>query len=86
MEYSFTIMERTRQVAVIFGDAALQMPVIADLGSECWKTNQARADGEQGVLWEGMTAISLLLAGADILVLRHPDNCKIIKEAIEGRF
>ncbi len=86
MEYSFTIMERTRQIAVVFGDTALQMPIIADLGGECWKTNQAKADKEQGLLWEGMTAMSLLLAGADILVLRHPDNCRMIKEAIEGRF
>ena len=86
MEYSFTIMERTRQVAVVFGDAAMQMPIIADLGAECWKTNQARAGREQGLHWENTTAISLLLAGADILVLRHPDNCRLLKEAIEGKF
>jgi len=85
MEYSFTIMERTRQVGVIFGDTAMQMPVIADLGAECWKTNQARADREQGMHWENITAISLLLAGADILVLRHPDNCRLIREAVEGK-
>ena len=85
MEYSFTIMERTRQIAVVFGDTALQMPIIADLGGECWKTNPAKADKEQGLLWEGMTAMSLLLAGADILVLRHPDNCRLLKEAIEGK-
>ena len=85
MEYSFTIMERTRQIGVMFGDTAMQMPVIADLGGECWKTNQARADAEQGLAWEMITAMSLLLAGADILVLRHPDNCRIIKEAIEGK-
>ena len=85
MEYSFTIMERTRQVGVVYGDAAMQMPVIADLGRECWKTNQARSDGEQGILWEGITAMSLLLAGADILVLRHTDNCRLLKEAIEGK-
>lgn len=85
MEYSFTIMERTRQVGVVFGDNAMQMPVVADLGAECWKTNQARADGEQGRLWESITAMSLLLAGADVLVLRHPDNCRMIREAIEGK-
>jgi CO dehydrogenase/acetyl-CoA synthase delta subunit len=85
MEYSFTIMERTRQVGVVYGDAAMQMPVIADLGRECWKTNQARSDGEQGMVWESITAMSLLLAGADILVLRHPDNCRLLKEAIEGK-
>ena len=85
MEYSFTIMERTRQVGVIFGDTAMQMPVIADLGGECWKTNQARSDREQGLQWESTTALSLLLAGADILVLRHPDNCRLIKDTIEGK-
>jgi acetyl-CoA decarbonylase/synthase complex subunit delta len=85
MEYSFTIMERSRQVAVIYGDMAMQMPIIADLGRECWKTNQARANAEQGMLWESITAMSLLLAGADILVLRHPDNCRLLKEAIEGK-
>ena len=85
MEYSFTIMERSRQVAVIYGDMAMQMPIIADLGRECWKTNQARANAEQGRLWESITAMSLLLAGADILVLRHPDNCRLLKEAIEGK-
>ena len=85
MEYSFTIMERTRQIGVIFGDVAMQMPIIADLGGECWKTNQARADKEQGMHWESITAMSLLLAGADVLVLRHPDNCRLLKEAIEGK-
>ena len=85
MEYSFTIMERTRQVGVVYGDVAMQMPVIADPGRESWKTNQARSDGEQGMLWESITAMSLLLAGADILVLRHPENCRLLKEAIEGK-
>jgi len=85
MEYSYTIMERTRQVGVVYGDMAMQMPIIADLGRECWKTNQARAYREQGMLWESVTAMNLLLAGADILVLRHPDNCRLLKEAIEGK-
>jgi len=85
MEYSFTIMERTRQVAIVYGDTAMQMPIIADLGAECWKTNQARANKTQGIMWECITAISLLLAGADIIVLRHPDNCTFIKEVIERK-
>ena len=86
MEYSFTIMERTKQIGVIHGDMAMQIPIIADLGGECWKTHHAKANGEQGILWEGITAMSLLLAGANILVLRHPDNCRMMKEAIEGKF
>jgi CO dehydrogenase/acetyl-CoA synthase delta subunit len=39
---------------------------------------------EQGLLWEGVTALSLVLAGANILVLRHPDSIKLIKETIGG--
>ena len=85
IEYSFSIMERTRQTAVMFGDTTMQMPVIADLGGECWKTKQAKANTEQGILWEGVTAMSLLLAGADILIVRHPDNCTYMKEAIDGK-
>ena len=83
MEYSFTIIERIKQTGVIFKDGMTQMPVIANLGAECWKTKQAKESKEQGLLWEGITAMSLLLAGANILVLRHPDNLRLIREIIQ---
>jgi CO dehydrogenase/acetyl-CoA synthase delta subunit len=82
MEYSFTITERTKHVGVMFGDVAMQMPIIADLGAECWKTSQAKADREQGILWEGVTAMTLLLGGANILVLRHPESARLIRDAV----
>lgn len=82
MEYSFTIMERTKQTGVIFKDAMTQMPIIANLGGECWKTKEAKENENQGILWEGMTAISLLLAGANIVVLRHPTTLKYIRQLI----
>ncbi|MCL0073540.1 acetyl-CoA decarbonylase/synthase complex subunit delta [Dehalococcoidia bacterium] len=82
MEYTFTIMERTKQTGVIFKDAMTQMPIIADLGTECWKTKEARGSKEQGLAWEGITALSLLLAGANILVLRHPETLRALKELI----
>ena len=85
MEYSFTIMERTKHIGVMFGDSTMQMPIIADLGSECWKTKQAKASEKQGLLWESTTALSLLLAGANILVLRHPESLKLMREVIEGK-
>lgn len=85
MEYSFSIMERTKQIGIMFGDATMQMPIIADLGNECWKTKQAKDDKERGILWESVTAMSLLLAGANILVLRHPDSFAMMKDAIEGK-
>jgi len=85
MEYSFTIMERTKHIGIMFGDNTMQMSIIADLGSEAGKTKQARDNEKQGLLWESVTALSLLLAGANILVLRQPESLKLIKEAIDGR-
>src|SRR4030042_512505 len=85
MEYSFTIMERTKHIGVMFGDNTMQMPIIADLGSECAKTKQAKGNEKQGLMWESITALSLLLAGANVLVLRLPESLKLMKEVIEGK-
>jgi len=85
MEYSFSLIERVKQIGVITKDSMTMMPIIANLGAECWKTKQAKENKEQGLLWEGITALSLLLAGANILVLRHPETLKLIKEIIESR-
>jgi len=83
IEYSFSLIERVKQIGVITKDGMAQMPIIANLGVECWKTKQAKESREQGLLWEGITALSLLLAGANLIVLRHPDTLKIVKETME---
>jgi len=85
MEYSFSLMERVKQIGIITKDNMTMMPIIADLGGECWKTKQAKENKEQGLLWEGITALSLLLAGANIIVLRHPETLELVKETIEAR-
>jgi acetyl-CoA decarbonylase/synthase complex subunit delta len=83
MEYSFSLMERVKQIGIITKDNMTMMPIIADLGGECWKTKQAKEDKEQGLLWEGITALSLLSAGANIIVLRHPETLNLIKKTTE---
>jgi acetyl-CoA decarbonylase/synthase complex subunit delta len=85
MEYSFSLMERVKQIGIMTRDSMTMMPIIANLGGECWKTKQAKENKKQGLLWEGMTAMSLLLAGANIAVLRHPETFKLIKETIQAR-
>jgi acetyl-CoA decarbonylase/synthase complex subunit delta len=82
IEYSFSLIERVKQIGVITKDSMTMMPIIANLGDECWKTKQAKENKTEGLLWEGITAISLLLAGANILVLRHPETLKLVKETI----
>jgi acetyl-CoA decarbonylase/synthase complex subunit delta len=79
MEYSFSIMERIKQTGVIFKDNMTQMPIVANLAGECWKTKEAKEDKKQGLLWEGITAVSLLLAGANMAVLRHPETLRYMK-------
>ena len=85
MEYSFSLIERVKQIGIITKDSMTMMPIIANLGVECWKTKQAKESKKQGLLWEGVTAMSLLLAGANLLVLRHPETLKLVKETIETR-
>jgi len=83
-EYSFSLMERVKQLAVITKDSMTQMPMIASLGKEIWKTKQAKESKKQGLLFEAMTALGLLMAGANILVLRHPESIDLVKETIGG--
>jgi acetyl-CoA decarbonylase/synthase complex subunit delta len=85
MEYSFSLIERVKQIGIMTKDSMTMMPIIANLGGECWKTKQAKENKKQGLLWEGMTAMSLLLAGANMVVLRHPETLKLIKETVQAR-
>lgn len=83
MEYVYSIMERAR-LAAFMGDKMLSMPFILFAGQEVWKVKEAKESGKaQGVNWEITTSVSMLQAGADILVLRHPDSVKAVNEYIE---
>jgi len=81
-EYTFSIIEEIKQFALIDKDKMMQMPILADFGGDCWRTKEARESKEQGILWEAITGLTFLLAGANLLILRHPDTCKLIKEMI----
>ena len=82
IEYCFSVMERTKHVGVMFQDAMMQMPVLANCAGEVWKNKEPKEREELGIAWEEVTAISYLLAGADIVVMRHPAVLKIMKEMI----
>jgi acetyl-CoA decarbonylase/synthase complex subunit delta len=91
IEYGYSVMERLR-LAALQGDAMTQLPMIVTPGYEAWKTKEAKV-GEgvpeswgdwkaRSINWETLTAIALVESGADILVLRHPESVKRVKEAI----
>lgn len=92
LEYTYSVMERLR-LAALQGDAMTSMPMIVNPGQEAWRFKEAKtAEGvpaewgdleERGVAWETLTAISLLHAGANILVMRHPRAVAQVKQAID---
>ena len=91
IEYTYSVMERLR-LAALMGDAMTQQPLICNLGEEAWRQKEAKAtDGvpdswgdlsDRGVVWEVTTATTLLHAGADIVVLRHPRSMAAIGDVI----
>ncbi|MEJ2485531.1 MAG: acetyl-CoA decarbonylase/synthase complex subunit delta [Anaerolineales bacterium] len=93
IEYGFSVMERLR-LAALRGDAMTQSPMIVSVGFETWKTKEAKvgedvpiswgAWEERSITWETVTAITLIEAGADIVVLRHPESLRRVRAAINN--
>ena len=91
IEYGFSAMERLRQAA-LQGDAMTQLPMLVTPGYEAWKTKEAKVEAgvpaawgdwlERSINWETLTAMTLIEAGADIVVLRHAESVRRIKLAI----
>ncbi len=93
MEYSYSVMERLRMAALAQGDDKLQLPVINNLGNEVWKCKEAKQSSEEaptlgdpekrGILMEAVGAVTYLLAGSDVLIMRHPEAIRLAKSYIE---
>ncbi len=92
LEYTYSVMERLR-LAALMGDTMTQQPMICTVGEEAWRQKEGRAANdapaawgalaERGVAWEVATAMTLVEAGADILVLRHPGSVAVLREALD---
>ena len=92
IEYAYSVMERIRIAALTQQDEKLQFPIICNIARETWKTKEVKTPTEEepklgdskkrGILMEAMSAIALLLAGGDILIMRHPEAIKLVREMI----
>ena len=93
LEYTYSVIERARLATLGAGDKTLALPIICRVGQEAWRAKEAKASekdfpgwgsaSERGPMWEATTATALLLAGADILIMRHPRAVENVKETIE---
>jgi CO dehydrogenase/acetyl-CoA synthase delta subunit len=84
-------MERIRLTGLA-GDKMLTGPMIVTSGQECSKIKELKATEKEfpawgdltkrASLWELSTAVSLLYAGADLIIMYHPDAVKATKQVI----
>ena len=93
LEYTYSVMERIRLAALTQNDTTMQPPMLGDIGMYVWKVKETQASEtdipqwgsvqERGIIWEAVTAISLLLAGAELLIMRHPKAVEAVEKVIE---
>lgn len=76
LDYAYSVIERIK-LAGLNGDNMLNMPIITFVGEESWKAKEAKSqnfpDGwgelsERSFIWECVTAASMLVAGANLVV------------------
>jgi acetyl-CoA decarbonylase/synthase complex subunit delta len=94
MEYSYSVMERLRMAALTQGDDKLQLPIINNIANEVWKCKEAKQSSEEaptlgdpekrGILMEAVAAVTYLMAGSDILILRHPETVRMVRAYIDA--
>lgn len=87
-EYVISTMDRVKAVALQQGDANLQMPIITPVASEAWGVKEAMASEtdapewgsqeERGIDMEVETAMAVIAAGSNAVILKHPESIKII--------
>ena len=91
IEYAYSVMERMRMAGLAQEDERLQFPIICNLANEVWKTKEVHLpDGEanmgnaakRGIMMEAISARVLLLAGGDVLIMRHPEAIKLVQGII----
>lgn len=91
LDYGYSIIERIKQ-AGLDNDLMLNMPILAFVGEESWKTKESKSNDftpdwgsleDRALIWESMTASTVVTAGANIVVMWHPENVNKIKKFID---
>ncbi len=93
LEYSYSVIERIRMAALTQEDDKLQIPIISNVANEIWKCKEAGQKIEdaptlgdpekRAILMETVGAVCYLLAGADVVVLRHPESVRLVRSYID---
>lgn len=88
LEYSYSVIERLR-LGALLGDSVLQMPIICDC-SCAWAAPEALEENPErgrpdlrGIYWETITAYAAIVAGADVVIMRHPQAVAKLRDALK---
>ncbi|MDR1204402.1 MAG: acetyl-CoA decarbonylase/synthase complex subunit delta [Peptococcaceae bacterium] len=91
-EYVASTMDRVRGAALAQNDNMLQMPAITPVAGDAWSVKESVAPEEdfpewgpaeqRGVSMEISTAASVLAAGANAVILRHPDSVAAVSKLV----
>lgn len=92
LEYCYSVMERMRMAGLAQQDEKLQFPIVCNISKEAWKTKEAKITAEEepkmgdatkrGILLEAISAMLLLMAGADVVIMRHPEAIRLVRETM----
>jgi acetyl-CoA decarbonylase/synthase complex subunit delta len=92
MEYSYSIIERIRVAALTQQDEKLQLPIICNIAPDVWKIKEISLtekeepkmgdEKKRGILIEAISAWVHILAGGDVIIMRHPEAIRLVKEMI----
>jgi acetyl-CoA decarbonylase/synthase complex subunit delta len=92
LEYTYSVMERIRLAGLMQNDATMQPPIVGDVGINVWKTKETSASEsdvpgwgkleERGIAWETVTSTSMLMAGSNLLIMRHPKAVETVEKII----
>ena len=92
IEYCYSVMERMRMAGLTQQDEKLQFPLICNISKEVWKAKEVHIPTEEdpklgdakkrGILLEAMSAMVLLLTGGDVIIMRHPEAIRLVREMI----
>lgn len=90
MEYCYSVMEQLQIAALVLDDQDSQHPIISFFGEDVWRTKEAGREPEsgpptngkmdQGIMLEAAEAVVMMVAGAAILAMRHPEAMAIARE------
>ena len=93
LEYTYSVMERIRLAALAQNDEVMQPPMLGDVGMYVWKIKETQATEdilpewgsleERAILWEAMTATSLMLSGAELIIMRHPRAVELVEKFVD---